>query len=80
MSFLTNRKQYVAHKNSFSDVAINKFEVPQKSNLGPLLFLIYVNDITNALHSTPRLFADNTCMIIIFQSNQAVLAEETNRE
>ena len=41
-SFLTNRKQYVAHKDNFSDVAINKFGVPQGSNFGSLLFLIYM--------------------------------------
>ena len=29
-SFLTNRKQYVAHKNNFSDVTINKFGVSQE--------------------------------------------------
>ena len=78
-SFLTNRKQYVAHKDNFSDVAINKFGVPQGSNVGPLLFLTYINDISNALNSTPRLFADDTC-IIIHQSNQTALTEETNRE
>ena len=78
-SFLTNRKQYVAHEDNLSDVAINKFGVIQGSNLGPLLFLIYINDISNALNSTPRLFADDTC-IIIHQSNQTALTEETNRE
>ena len=79
ISFLTNRKQYVAHKNNFLDVAINKFGEPQGSNLRPLLFLIYINDISNALNSTPRLYADGTC-IIIHQSNQTALTEETNRE
>ena len=53
-SFLTNRKQYVAYKDNFSDVAINKFGVPQGSNLGPLLFLTYINDVSNALNSRPR--------------------------
>ena len=33
ISFLTNRKQYVAHKNRFSDVAINELGVPQVGSL-----------------------------------------------
>ena len=76
---MTNEKQYVAHKDNFSDVTINKFGVPQRSNLKPLLFFIYINDISNALNSTSRLFADDTC-VVIHQANQAALTEETNRE
>lgn len=37
--------------------------VPQGSTLGPLLFLLYVNDLINCTHVTPRLFADDTCLI-----------------
>ena len=44
-----------------------------------MFFLVYINDISNALNSTPGLFADDTC-IIIHQSNQTALTEETNRE
>ena len=76
---MTNGKQYVAHKDNFSDVTINKFGVPQRSSLEPLLFFIYINNISNAVNSTPTLFAVDTC-VIIHQANQAALTEETNRE
>ena len=63
-SFLTNRSQFVADQNLRTNDAVNRFGVPQGSILGPLLFLIYINDIPNALFSKPRLFADDTCLVI----------------
>ena len=42
----------------------NNFGVPQGFVLGLLLFLIYVNNITNTVKNTPRLFADDTCLLI----------------
>lgn len=48
--------------------------VPQGSNIGPLLFLIYINDLGNLkLHGTPRLFADDTALFYPEFSIQTVI-------
>ena len=61
-SYLSNRNQYVCiqHVNSLLP---KKYGVPQGSILGPLLFLLYIYDIENSLDCSPRLFADDTCII-----------------
>ena len=60
--FLCSRKQRVVlngQHSSWSDVVAGVF---QGSNLGPLLFLIYINDLSDGLHSNPKLFADDTLL------------------
>ena len=63
-SFLTNRKQYVSMEGFFSQTKIVKCGVPQASTLGPLLFLIYINNLANALEkSIVHHFADDTNLL-----------------
>ena len=63
-SFLTNRKQYVSMEGFFSQTKIVKCGVPQGSTLGPLLFLIYINDLANALEkSIVHHFADDANLL-----------------
>ena len=61
-SYLTNRRQIVSISNSNSSLKFINVGVPQGSNLGFLLFLLFINDLPNCLESVPRLFADDTCL------------------
>ena len=64
--YLNDRKQYVTYNNSFkSKYQTIKCWVPQGSILGPLLFLIYINDLSTVSEAClPILFADDTNIFI----------------
>ena len=64
-SYLCNRKQRVVIEGQCSDWRTITSGVPQGSVLGPLLFLIYINDITDDLASLPLIYADDTTLLEI---------------
>ena len=78
-SFLGNRSQRAVLKGQASEWLPVKAGVPQGSILGPLLFLIYINDLSVDIISTVKLFADDTSLFSIIQ-NAKTTAYELNKD
>lgn len=64
-SYLLNRKQYTSFNNTSSSCNVISCGVPQGSILGPVLFLLYINDITRCTDKVKfLLYADDTTIFI----------------
>ncbi len=76
-NWLSNRSQSVIVEGHKSDPVSVDSGVPQGSVLGPSLFLYYINDISQQIHSNIRLFADDTiCYIVINSLGDAQLLQD----
>ena len=65
-SCLTNRKQFIKCRDQNTDLEVLRCDVPQGSILGPLLFLVFVNDLENSTKLLdPIMFAADTNFFIL---------------
>ena len=76
---LENRRQIVVVDGEKSEIEPIAAGVPQGSKLGPLLFLIYINDITENLESVIYIFADDTT-ILASGNNPTETSQILNRD
>ena len=61
-NYLTGRQQRVVLNGQTSSWKYILAGVPQGSVLGPLLFLVYINDLPNGIESPCKIFADDTSL------------------
>ena len=66
-SYLVQRHQRIVLEGSYSDFLKINAGVPQGSILGPLLFLLFINDIVTEICSNIKLFADYTSLSLIVE-------------
>ena len=73
--FLSNRSQRVTLNGQYSNWRDVKAGVPQGSILGPLLFSIYINDLSDNFKSTVKLFADDVSLFSMVYDPNLTAAE-----
>ena len=77
-SYLHNRKQFTTVNGTKSNTRTITCGVPQGSILGPLLFLLYINDLPRASHMSTILFADDTTLLTSAKTEEELI-EDTNK-
>ena len=76
-SFLKNRKQRTVLNGQYSSWGNVLVGVPQGSKLVPLLFLIYINDLTADLECNVKHFADDISLFTVVQDPMLLLKKST---
>ena len=76
--YLTDNSQRVLLNGQCSNWQPILARVPQRSILGPLLFLIYINDLPDGLKSNVKLFADNTSLFSVVENKEESASDLTN--
>src|SRR5579863_7562247 len=79
-SYINDRCQAVIHENYFSDYKNVNIGIPQGSVLGPLLFILYVNDIADYINSKKiTLYADDLAYVN-YNLNNRGLTDDINSD
>ena len=68
LDFLESRSQTIVLNGVKSDKIAVSSSDPQGSDLGPILFLTYINDLPDQIKSRVRLFADATAIYLLISS------------
>ena len=80
-SYLSNRRQYTKIRNENSNLHKITFGVPQGSSLGPILFLLYINEMPLVTKFDITLFADDRPMhLSLADKNLSSLEHRLNEE
>ena len=79
-SYLSDRKQRVIINTDYSDLQPIKAGVPQGNVLGPLLFLVFINNLFSQASNHLDIFANDSTLWSIVDNDRKEVAESLNRD